>query len=119
MLSSTESEYIALSEAAKEIKFVAQVLMTLKVNVKLPITVYVDNIGAIFMAENINASSRTRHTHIHWRYITEFIDNKFIKICFVKSIDNLSDGLTKNTSAEIYEKHKKEYVINKQDLKEE
>ena len=91
-----------MSEAAKEIKFVAQALITLGINLKLPINVYVDKIGAIFMAENINASSRTRHTSIRWRCITEFIEDKFIKMCFVKSIDNVSDGLRKNTSSEVY-----------------
>ena len=52
-LSSTEAEYVALSEAAKEIKFLYQVLQTLGITVTLPIIVKVDNIGAIFMAENI------------------------------------------------------------------
>ena len=45
--SSTEAEYIALSEAAKEIKFVYQVLISLGFKVKLPIIVGVDNLGAI------------------------------------------------------------------------
>ena len=70
------------------------------------------------MAENINTSSRTRHTHICWRYITEFIEDNFIKIIFVKSINNISDGLTKNTSSDIYEKHKDEYVIERNELEE-
>ena len=33
-------------------------------------------------------------------------------------MDNVSDGFTKNTSAEIYDKHKGECFIDKEDLEE-
>ena len=47
-LSSTEAEYIALSETAKEVRFVYQVLEFIGFKVKLPIVIRVDNVGAIF-----------------------------------------------------------------------
>ena len=48
VLSSTEAEYVALSEVVKEIKFVMQILQSIKIEVRTPITVHVDNVGAIF-----------------------------------------------------------------------
>ena len=63
-LSSTEAEYVSLSEAAKEIKFGHQIMMAMGLKVKTPITVMVDNVGAIFMAENITTLQRTRHVDI-------------------------------------------------------
>ena len=117
-LSSTEVKYYALSEAAKEVKFIAQVMLTLGLEVKLPIIVRVDNVGAIFMSENVNASSRTRHADIRYRFVTSFIENKFIKIVFVKSSENVSDGFTKNVNAEIYEGYKKHYLAEKGDYVE-
>ena len=50
-LSSAESEFVALSEAAKEIKFVVMILESMGIIVELPIIVRVDNVGAIFMSE--------------------------------------------------------------------
>ena len=47
VLSTTEAEYIALSEVVKEIKFIIQLLKTMNVNVEMPITIYADNVGAI------------------------------------------------------------------------
>ena len=47
MLSTTEAEYIELSEGEIEIKFIIQLMSTMNVNVKVPITIYVDNVGAI------------------------------------------------------------------------
>ena len=50
-LSTTEAEYVACSEVVKEVLFILQLLKHLRVEVKLPILVHVDNIGAIFLAE--------------------------------------------------------------------
>ena len=48
VLSTTEAEYMALSEVVKELKFIVQLLQTMNVGVELPNTVHVDNVGAIW-----------------------------------------------------------------------
>ena len=61
-LPSAEAEFVALSEAAKEIKIEVQVLVeTIGICVKLPIIVRVDNVGAVFMGKIVSTSSRMRH----------------------------------------------------------
>ena len=55
-LSLTEAEYVASSEATKEVKYVYQLLRNLGVEAKLPITVCVENIGTIFMSNNVAVS---------------------------------------------------------------
>ena len=55
-LSSSEAEYLALSEAAKEIKFIYQLLQSIGIEIKLPITIRVDNVGTILMSENTSMS---------------------------------------------------------------
>ena len=55
---------MALSEAAKEINFVYQILSSMGLKVKAPIVVRVDNVGAIFKAENMSTGQRTRHVDI-------------------------------------------------------
>ena len=47
VLSTTEAEYVAISEVVKEVKFIYQLLESMDVKVPLPIRVRVDNIGAI------------------------------------------------------------------------
>ena len=113
-LSSTEAEYYALSEAAKEIKFVAQILLTMGIPVRLPIVVRVDNVGAIFMSESVSASSRTKHVDIRYNFVREFVADKFIKIIFVRTNDNVSDGFTKNVTGDIYDKHCKEFIAERE-----
>ena len=54
VLSTTEAEYMALSEVVKELKFIVQLLQTMNIEVELPITVHVDNVGAIWLSNNSN-----------------------------------------------------------------
>ena len=105
VLSSTEAEFVALSEAAREIKFVYQILCEMNIKVKLPIVVRVDNIGAIFLAENVTTSQRTKHVDIRYKFVRQFIFDKFLKIEFVGTLKNTSDIFTKNVSKDLYEKH--------------
>ena len=60
-LSSSEAETYILSEAAKEIAFGYQLLMAMGIETKLPIVCRVDNMGAIFMAENVNTGNKSKH----------------------------------------------------------
>jgi len=52
-LSSSKAEFIALSKATKDIKFIVQVLLSIGIKVKLSAIVQVDKISGIFMAENV------------------------------------------------------------------
>ena len=94
-LSSSEVEYVALSDAAKDIKFVYQLLHSIGVNVELPIVVRVDNMGAIFMSENTSTSGRTKHVDIRYWYVNEMAIDGFLKIVFVKTKENVADIFTK------------------------
>jgi len=49
MLSLSKTKFVALSEATKEVKFVVQVLQSIRIEVELPMVVCVDNVGAIFL----------------------------------------------------------------------
>ena len=52
VLSTTEAEYMALSEVVKELKSIVQLLQTMNIEVELPTTVHVDNVGAIWLSNN-------------------------------------------------------------------
>ena len=112
-LSSTEAEWIALSEAVKEVMFVVQLLDSMGIKYQLPVTVRVDNIGAIFMSKNINTSSRTKHVDVRTKYVNEFCENGVIKIIFVSSSENISDIMSKNLSADLNAKHSDKLITKK------
>ena len=112
-LSSLEAEYVVLSEAAKEIKFVYQLLLSIGIQVKLPIIVRVDNVGAIFMSENTSTSGRTKHIDIRYQYVNEMILDGFLKVLFVKTSENVADVFTKNVRSETYRELVKHFLLDK------
>ena len=116
-LSSSEAEFVALSEAAKEIKFVVQILQSMKIPVRIPVVVRVDNVGAIFMTENVTTSNRTRHVDIRYHFVREFVEDGFIKIIFVKTADNDADIFTKNVNGETYDRHAKKFQSDRPKFK--
>ena len=59
VLSTTEAEYMALSEVVKELKFIVQLLQTMNIAVELPITEHVDNVVATWLSNNRNTGDRT------------------------------------------------------------
>ena len=115
-LSSSEAELMALSEATKEIRFIYELLILMKINVKIPIVCRVDNVGAIFMAENVTATPKSKHIDTRAKFATQFVDDGFLKINFVKTTKNVFNMFTKNVSSDIHDKHKGEYIWTKEDL---
>jgi hypothetical protein len=109
-LSSTEAEYVVMSEVVKEVKFKIYLLCDICIEVELPIIVKTDNIGAMFMAQNSSSGMRTRHVDTWYHFVRENLDDRIIKIEFIKSVENQSDILTKNVTQEIYERHVKKFL---------
>jgi hypothetical protein len=104
-MSSTEAEYFATSEIAKEAIFAQQVIESMGLPLEYPITIKVDNVGAIYLANNYSTSQRTKHIDIRTHFVREFIEDGILKVMFVKSEDNDADIYTKNTTEELFLKH--------------
>ena len=103
-LSSSEAEFYACAEAVKEIPFIAQTLLSMGISVELPVNVWIDNVGAIFMSENQTTSPRTRHMDCRWWFVSDLREQGLIKIQFVRTKENLSDIGTKNVDKETYDR---------------
>ena len=110
-LSSCEAEYMALSQCICDVEYVRQVLESMGVKVKLPMTVFVDNTGAIEMAKNWSTGTRTKHIDIRHHHIREMVEQGMVSIEFVKSEENESDPFTKNVSEKLFEKHREKHGL--------
>jgi hypothetical protein len=104
-LSSTEAEYVAMSEAVKEVKFIYDLIRDIGIEFEFPIIVKTDNVGAMFMAQNSSSGARTRDVDTRYHFVRENLDDGIIKIKFIKSVENQSDIFTKNVTQEIYKRH--------------
>ena len=102
-LSSCESEYYAMTEAATELMYVKQLFEFLEVPIELPMVIQADNQGAIFLARN-ETSSRTKHVDVRYHFIRELVETGVIKLEYVHTKENIADALTKNLPSEQHEK---------------
>ena len=66
------------------------------VKLPLPIKVRVDNIGAIWLANNSAVSERTKHVDTRAHFVWSYVINEVVIIEFVKSNENISDIMTKH-----------------------
>jgi hypothetical protein len=98
-LSSTEAEYVAMSETCMAIMHVKQLIEFMGIEVKTPIELNVDNQEAIFLANNAS-SSRTRHIDTRYHYVRELAEetNPIVKIVYRRTEDNKADIHTKNVA---------------------
>ena len=60
-----------------------QLLQTMNIEVKLPITYHVDNIGAIWLSNNRTTSDRTKHIDTRTSFVKEYQEDGKIIIKFV------------------------------------
>jgi len=104
-LSSTEAEYMAISEVAMEILYIVGILKFLSVPLKYPIEVQVDNIGAVYLSKNATTGNRTKHIDTRYHFVREYIEDGIVKVIFVRSEDNDADIFTKNLNTETFNKH--------------
>ena len=93
-----------------EIMFLKQVLEFLKIKVALLIIVRVDNVGAIYLAQNAVSGPRMKHVDIWYHFVWYYIEDGIVKIVFVKSEDNDSDIYTKNLGEELFHKPSSKYI---------
>jgi hypothetical protein len=67
-----------LSEVTIEIMLVKKVLETMGDGLKLPITVKIDSIGAIYLSNNHSLGQRTNHIDIRRHFVGELVEQGII-----------------------------------------
>ena len=118
VLSTTEAEYVAVSEVVKEIKFLYQMLRSIEIEVPLSIKVQVDNVGAIWLSNSSCVSERTKHVDLRVHFVRDMIKDQVIEINLVKSAENDSDVMTKNQQRQHYMYAKSKLVYTVQEMNE-
>lgn len=93
-LSSTEAEYMALSEAAKEAVYLRRLLLELGEEVDV-IKLSNDNVGAQKLASNAIYHARTKHIDIRHHFVREIVESKQIELHHIASEKMPADVLTK------------------------
>lgn len=94
-LSTTEAEFMAACEGAKEAVWLHQLLRDVGCVQENPPTLYIDNQSAIRLIKNSELHQRTKHIDVRLHFIRQLYESKTILIDFVCSEDQLGDVFTK------------------------
>ncbi|KAK1696352.1 hypothetical protein QYE76_013049 [Lolium multiflorum] len=105
--SSTESEYIAASEASSEAVWMKRFIVELGVvpSALDPLVIYCDNMGAIANAQEPRSHKRLKHIKLRYHSIREYIEDGEVKICKVHTDLNVADPLTKALPRAKHDQH--------------
>ena len=94
-LSSTEAEYMSLSDTSRQLVWIRTLFKELGIHLG-PIPLCSDNQGSIFLASNPVQEKRIKHIDLRYHYIREVIRQKQIELLFVEGAENPADLFTKN-----------------------
>lgn len=93
-LSSTESEYIAISMASSEACWLINLLKDFNIVKVCPVTIFCDNQSAIMVA-NTESVKRLKHIDIRYHFIKELIKCGKVLLKYIKTEDQTADMFTK------------------------
>ncbi|GAA5904679.1 hypothetical protein JCM5296_003624 [Sporobolomyces johnsonii] len=98
-ISSTEAEYVALSEAAREAVWLRQLLTDLGYTASSPTQIRGDNTGSLILASHPSSHSRTKHIGVHYHYTRERVEDEEIVLEWVPTGAMAADLFTKGLGA--------------------
>ncbi|KAH9112159.1 hypothetical protein AeMF1_013477 [Aphanomyces euteiches] len=104
--STTEVEYIAAAETAKNLIWLHELLHEMKVKIDLPIEMFVDNQSAIQVARAAATHSRTKHIRLRFHFLKELVAENVVCLQYTSTKDQIADIFTKVQTREMFEAHR-------------
>lgn len=101
-LSTTEAEFVAASEGAKELTWLNRLLSEISFKRDVPV-LFVDNASAIRLVKNPEFHKRSKHIEVRYYFVRELYQNKNIDVKYVCSENQLGDIFTKPLSPNSFE----------------
>jgi hypothetical protein len=110
-LSSTESEFIALTDVAKELLWIQPIYNFLGIqNITEYSIIMEDNLPVINLALNQQTKGRTKHLNVKVKFIAQLIEEKIFKIQKVTSANNCADQMTKAQGKTLFLRQRNSYM---------
>jgi len=105
-LSSTQAEYVVLSEAAREACWLRNLYTELGLlNEDVPTQILGDNDGSIAMARNPQFHKRSKHIDLRWHWVRELVQDGTIIVDSCRDPEQTADILTKALPRQKHAQH--------------
>ena len=106
--STTNAEYVALSEATNEALWLQKLFYGIEINNinYHPTQLLCDNTGALALAHTPANHKRSKHIDIKFMHIRSHVDEGDIQLDHIRSHLNIADGFTKSLGPTLFNKFK-------------
>ena len=94
-LSTAEAEFVAATEAAKDVVWLRGLLSELGFSLAAPSVLLEDNQACVSMIRNNSVSDRNRHFAVKMAWLRDKVSSKVLSFVFVPSKNNCADIFTK------------------------
>lgn len=102
--STTEAEYVAAAEAAKEAIWLNKLIMEMELTQSV-INLHCDSQSALHLAANQVMDNRVKHIDIRYHFIRQVVSDKTIELVKIDGKLNPADALTKVIPLESFKRH--------------
>ena len=109
---STEAEFTAACDAAKAILYIQSILDKINVPQDEATTLFIDNNGALLMANAQQPTRRTRHMDIKHFALLDWVERDLVILKRISTSDNYADPMTKSLGRQLYYRHN-DYILGK------
>ncbi|PKI72945.1 hypothetical protein CRG98_006645 [Punica granatum] len=97
--SSIETEYESLANVTVEILWLQFLLRELGISLCHPLTLWCDNISAIYLTTNLIFHARIKYIEIDYHFMWEHFMRKRLSVRYINFDDQLANALTKGLSS--------------------
>ncbi|GAA5905624.1 hypothetical protein JCM5296_000531 [Sporobolomyces johnsonii] len=104
-LSSTEAEYIALAEAARQAIYLDELMIHLRLDTHRPVPIYTDNEGAEKLTLNPAYHARTKHIRRRFHFARELVQAGELEVLHLPGTKMVADVLTKPLGPVLHWRH--------------
>jgi hypothetical protein len=94
-MSTSEAELIGACACEQEIQFCRKLAAELGFRQYAPTPLFEDNTGCIALAEHGHFAGRSKHIHLRWMFISDFIRDGILKLHQVPTTQQVADIGTK------------------------
>jgi hypothetical protein len=109
-LSTAESKLAAGTQCAQDMLYAMRILDSIGLGVRKPMTLEIDNKGAVGLANNWSVGGRTRHVEVRQYFLRELKEEGIIHTVWLRGDDMCSDLFTKNLARPLFEKHARAFL---------
>ena len=105
-LSSSEAEFVAASQAGKEVLYLRALLKGFSCPQTKPTEIWEDNASCIMMSENPTNRERSRHVDVRVHFLRDMVRDGAVKLLKCAGTQNVADALTKSLPKPAFHKHR-------------